>query len=135
MQFKQLATALGLTDREIDASILVLSRMMKAGDLEDWQSSLLVGNIGDSVDRLQFKNNSFPCLLPDKKYLILDKGQLRINSDPLLFTALQGIGDAEVKHFGLGDISLSQCQDLAGNAFAANICISILLALLSVRDK
>ena len=135
LQFKQSATQLGLTDREIDASIIILSRMLKAGDLEDWQSSLLIGNIGDSVDRIQFKHNVFPCLLPDKKYLILENGQLRINSNPLCFLALQGIGDAEVKHFGLGKIPLSQCQDLAGNAFSANICVSILLALLNVHDK
>jgi hypothetical protein len=135
LQFKQAAKELSLTDREIDASILSLRRMLKAGDLDDWQSAVLVGNIGDSVDRLQWKDSSFPCLLPDKKYLIIDMGQLKINRNPVFYSALQGIGLEEAKHFGLNSISLSQCQDLAGNAFAANICISILLAFLLIHNK
>jgi site-specific DNA-cytosine methylase len=133
VEFKTAAVKLGLTDREVDASILALSQMMKTGALTDWQSTLLAGNIGDSVDRLKFKENMFPCLLPDKKYLLLEHGSLSLIDDPQLFTSLQGIGNDETKHFGLDTIPLGRRQDLAGNAFAANICVSILLALLTIH--
>jgi C-5 cytosine-specific DNA methylase len=128
--FKSKAVELGLTEREVDASISVLGYMMKTDELDDWQSELLVANIGDSIDRLRFKRNIFPCLLPDQKYLLLNKGELTLNQDPRLFTALQGIGHQEVQHFGLQNLTLSHAQDLAGNAFTANICASVLLALM-----
>lgn len=128
--FKTKAEELGLTEREVDACISVLGYMMKTAELDDWQSELLVANIGDSIDRLRFKRNIFPCLLPDQKYLLLNKGELTLNHDPRLFTALQGIGHQEVQHFGLQNLTLSHAQDLAGNAFTANICASVLLALM-----
>ena len=132
-EFQNQAVELGLTDREVDACVVVLSHMMKSAELADWQSVLLVGNIGDSIDRLRFRENVFPCLLPGQKYLLLNKGALSLIRDRRLFPALQGIGLKEAECFGLSELSLAKLQDLAGNAFTANICASILLAFIQMK--
>ena len=130
LAFKTKAVELGLTDREVDASMSVLGHMKKTGKLSQWQSLVLVANIGDSIDRLKFRENIFPCLLPGQKYLLLIQGKLVLNKDPKLYMALQGLGSREVQHFGLEELSLGHAQDLAGNAFTANICAAVLLALI-----
>lgn len=131
--FQEQAQLLRLTQREKQASLYSLAAAQKTGKLPDWRSGLLVGNLGDSVDRLQFKRIS-PCVLPSQKYLWLNSGQLEIRRQSQPYLALQGIGPLEETTFGLDQLAASRAQDLAGNAFAANICCAVILSLLSHVD-
>jgi hypothetical protein len=106
----------------------------KTGRLDYWKSGLLCGNIGDSVERLQFKTIA-PCVLPTQKYLWLVYGKLELKSQPSVYLGLQGFGPKEQRHFNLQDLPLGKAQDLAGNAFAANVCCAVLLAILSHVDQ
>ena len=113
--------------------MLRLAYAKKKGQLADWRTSLLTGNIGDSVERLQFKQIA-PCVTPTQKYLWLVYGSIQLNYSPGLYLALQGIGPVEQARFSLTSLSLAQAQDLAGNAFTANICAAALLAILLYID-
>ena len=128
--FQEQAQQLTLTQRETQASLCCLALAQKKGKLPDWRTGLLVGNIGDSIERLQFKRIS-PCVLPSQKYLWLNNGQLEIKRRSQPYLALQGIGPVEEQTFGLAGLAANRAQDLAGNAFAANVCCAVFLAVLT----
>jgi len=71
-------------------------------------------------------------LLPQKKYLYANVTDMKValNSDENPFFALQGLSADEVHEMGLDDISLSQANDLCGNAFSLPVIVAIVLAVL-----
>jgi site-specific DNA-cytosine methylase len=127
--FEEAAMAIGLTTREINASACSLARSKKKGKLTNWQSLTLVGNLGDSVDRLVFKPIA-PCITPTQKYLWLINGKPELKLQPAVYFTLQGLGPVEQEWFQLQELPLAKAQDLAGNAFAANVCCAVMLAIL-----
>ena len=124
------AADLNLSPREAELGALQMAVALKKRP----EANVFVGNIGDSVRYCSFKNNVHPCLLPRKKYLYVINSEVAVNTNPALPLALQGIGSAEMKAFGLESLSLAEAQDLAGNAFCVNIICAILLAVLLTHE-
>ena len=71
----------------------------------------------------------FPCLLPEKRYLVSEQGKLKIAQGPLCL-AMQGVGTDEANAFDLLLEEDGFLRQLAGNAFCANICLVFLVAAL-----
>ena len=132
LDFKEKAAVAGMGQRELEATLLRLALMRKRGKLPDWRETILVGNIGANVERLQLKVESYPCLTPRMKYLLLVNGEVNKCDFASYALAIQGIQEAEAKGFGLVHLSPAQQQELAGNAFSANVCVAFLLAVLVV---
>lgn len=92
------------------------------------KDDLYVCNVGDSIHWTRWKK-IHPCLLPKKKYLYLTGSQITATPPQGFLYALQGIGLSEQRMFALGDhLSVSQSQELCGNAFAANVVAAVVLA-------
>ena len=124
---KDQGKGIGLTEREIDASVLSLAQLAKKGPL----GKVLVAPVGDSLQFIKFRSQVHPCLLPSKKFLYLQGDKAFVNKSPVLPFLLQGLSKEELKMCGLDkDVSLKQAQDLAGNAFTANVFASILFSVL-----
>ena len=118
---------IGLTEREIDASVLGLAFLAKRGPLKQ----LYVGPVGDSLRFMKFRTQLHPCLLPSKKYLYLVNGEAVLNKSAVLPMLLQGLSAEELQMCGLaGHLSFKQAQELAGNAFTSNVLVTILLGVL-----
>ena len=124
---KEQGSGIGLTEREIDASVLALALMGKKNSL----GKLLVAPVGDSLQFMKFRSQVHPCVLPSKKYLYLKGNMATVNKSPVLPFLLQGLSIEELKMCGLDDgVPFKHAQDLAGNAFTANVFASILLSIL-----
>ena len=121
--------AIEITQRELEAATLRLAVQLRKGKLNP---SCLVANLGDSLSYLRFSSSLHPCVLPSKKYIYLLNGQILTNTHCNgLYTALQGLGPAELKMCGLHQtLRETEMQELAGNAFTSNIVAAILLGVL-----
>lgn len=125
---KEQGGSIGLTEREIDASILAIALMAKKTTS---LGSLLVAPVGDSLQFIKFRSQVHPCVLPSKKFLYLTRDKASVNKSPVLPFLLQGLSKEELDLCGLGkDIPFKHAQDLAGNAFTANVFASILFSIL-----
>lgn len=124
-------TELALTEREVEAAVLELARLKRARGIEFAACAALAGNIGDNIGYLKF-SALHPCLLPEKKYLYLLEGEPRVIKSTALALRLQGIGPVEARFSGLDACNLTpeRAQDLAGNAFSANVVVAALLGVL-----
>ena len=84
---------------------------------------------GDSLTRHKWRS-FHPCLLPQKRFLYLDKEGVHLNRSPTVVMSLQGLSALELKAAGLTDLSTARAQELAGNAFTMNVAACILLCIL-----
>lgn len=129
----QARSILQLSEREAELGALKLAVALKEphnDKLLEAEPRVLVGNIGDSVRYCRFRRSVHPCLLPSKKYLYaFEDNTLAVNRTPRVPLALQGIQSEEINKFNLGGLSLSEAQDLAGNAFTLNIMCAVLTAI------
>jgi site-specific DNA-cytosine methylase len=95
----------------------------------DWTKGLMVASVGASLRFMSVRSDIFPCLTPHMTYAILQDRRLRSVSG-MEALALQGIQTVEVRAFKF-DPAKSKgpfLQDLAGNAFTANILAAFLVA-------
>ncbi|CAK9074637.1 unnamed protein product [Durusdinium trenchii] len=124
---KEQGGRIGLTEREIDASILAIALMAKKTTLP----KLLVAPVGDSLQFIKFRSQVHPCVLPSKKFVYLTPDKAAVNKSPVLPFLLQGLSQEELQMCGLDkDVPFKHAQDLAGNAFTANVFASILFSIL-----
>ena len=124
---KEQGGSIGLTEREIDASILAIALMAKKTTL----GNLLIAPVGDSLQFIKFRSQVHPCVLPSKKFLYLTRDKASVNKSPVLPFLLQGLSKEELNMCSLdSDIPFKHALDLAGNAFAANVFASILFSIL-----
>lgn len=124
---KEQGSSIGLTEREIDASVLALALLAKKGPL----GKMLVSPVGDSLQFMKFRSQVHPCVLPHKKMLYLSGNKAAVNNSPFLPFLLQGLSMEELRMCGLDkDFPFKHAQDLAGNAFTANVFASVLFSIL-----
>jgi site-specific DNA-cytosine methylase len=95
----------------------------------DWTKELLVASIGASLRFMSVRSDIFPCVTPHMTYAILQDRQLR-SLTGVEALALQGIQTNEVRtfKFNTAKSNSTKLQDLAGNAFTANILAAFLVA-------
>lgn len=95
----------------------------------DWTKEVMVASIGASLRFMSVRSDIFPCVTPKMTYAILQNKHLRSLSG-MEAMALQGIQVAEIKALKLDTTkpNSSLWQDLAGNAFTANILAAFLVA-------
>lgn len=129
---KQQQQKLGLTDREVDCAMLKLALQLRDTAKHPLDINCIVGNIGDSIEYLRFSSSLHPCILPQKKFLYIYKGQCYVNKNVTgnLYLSLQGIGQEEVVKAGLDGLDQRKSQELAGNAFTSHIVAAIVLGIL-----
>jgi len=128
--FRQLAEGT-LGQREIDATCLRLAELKKKGSLEDWREAPhLIITVGASLKRIEICQLAFPCVLPKMRYALLCNGEVTLATGPMCL-AMQGVQRQELVELAqLLKLSGTRQQDLAGNAFAANVCAAVTLAVL-----
>ena len=95
----------------------------------NWKLDTVALSVGQSLLRQQIRVNCFSTVTPTNQHLVLTKGHAVIPSGRL-FLALQGIQEKEFKFMALGKLSETLQQDVAGNAFTANVCIVVILSAL-----
>ena len=105
---KERDKVIGLTEREIDASILALALMAKTAPLKN----VLVAPVGESLQFMKFRSQVRPCVLPSKKYLYLQGKSASVNKSPVLPFLLPGLSKEELKMCGLDDdVPFKHAQD------------------------
>ena len=122
-------TADVLLPREQAAVRLELRRQRKKGNIPNWKDGVFVSECGSSAGWLGVVRDMFPCIRPGNSYLVLEQGQPKIANGPLCL-AMQGIGADEANAFELLLEEDRLLRSLAGNAFAANIFLVVLVAAL-----
>ena len=95
----------------------------------NWKLDTVALSVGQSLLRQQIRDNCFNTVTPTNQHLVLTKGHAVIPSGRL-FLALQGIQEKEFKFMALGKFAERLQQDVAGNAFTANVCIVVILSAL-----
>ncbi len=123
--FKQLIRTTW-SPRASDAAFLKLMEARKKHGWA-WQSDTLVLSVGQSVEFMQCCRECFPTLTPMGDFLVLRAGS-PFRPSGRLALAVQGVQDDEALFMGLDKLSGALQQDLAGNAFSANVCIAFLFA-------
>ena len=83
-----------------------------------------------SEDRKRMTKDHCPCVVPCGKYAW--RGRLLPGED---FLALQGLSRADVQGHGLQNVSPSMQKDMAGNAFSATVCGSVLLTCIVFAEQ
>ena len=68
------ATVDVLSPRQQAGVWLELCKLRKKGKIPNWKAGLLVSDCGSSVGRLSVAKDMFPCLLLEKRYLVLEQG-------------------------------------------------------------
>ena len=128
--FRQLAEGT-LGHRDIDATCLRLAELKTMCSLVDWREAPhLIITVGASLKRIEICQLAFPCVLPKMRYAILRNGEVTLATGPMCL-AMQGVQRQELVEFPqLLKLSGTRQQDLAGNAFAANVCAAVTLAVL-----
>ena len=122
--------------REKEAVKLSLASLRKTLDADIPMDRLLVVNSGDSLDRMRWACNIHHCLLPAKSFTYLKKSGASTKQSPIFWFGLQGLAQRELALAGLpGELTLRQVQDLAGNAFSANVIAAMLLGTLCTLFK
>jgi hypothetical protein len=69
---------------------------------------------------MSVRRDVFPCVTPHMSYTVLTDGEVTVPGG-FEALALQGLQTKEVQKFKLRDEKSSFLQDLAGNAYTANI--------------
>ena len=94
----------------------------------DWTKELMVASIGASLRFMSVRSDIFPCVTPHMSYAILQDRQLR-GVTGVEALALQGIQTKEVRAFKFDTTksNSAKLQDLAGNAFTANVVAAFLV--------
>ena len=94
----------------------------------DWTKELMVASIGASLRFMSVRSDIFPCVTPHMSYAILQDRQLR-GVTGVEALALQGIQTKEVRtfKFDTAKSNSAKLQDLAGNAFTANVVAAFLV--------
>ena len=95
----------------------------------DWTQPdrITVASVGASLRFMSVRQDIFPCVTPKMVYAVIEHGQLR-TAGGLEALALQGVQGQEVHSFKLGATKGPFLQELAGNAYTANIVAAFLLA-------
>ena len=95
----------------------------------DWTKEVMVASIGASLRFMSVRSDVFPCVTPHMTYAILQDKQLR-GVTGVEALALQGIQTKEVRafKFDTAKSNSAKLQDLAGNAFTANILAAFLVS-------
>ena len=108
-----------------------LAELKKKGSLEDWREAPhLIITVGASLKRIEICQLAFPCVLPKMRYALLRNGEVTLATGPMCL-AMQGVQRQELMEFPrLLKLSETRQQDLAGNAFAANVCAAVTLMVL-----
>ena len=115
-----------LLPREQRAVSLRISLAKKDQVMSDWRNEVFACNMGQSIDRCTITRH-LPCILPRSLHLICATGSLVV-VDGSLALAAQGIQDRELEAFSLKELPPHRQFNLAGNAFAANVCLTFLIA-------
>ena len=123
-----LAAAGAFKPRAIEGLWLKLTSARRARGT-DWTTQVVVASIGASLRFMSVRSDIFPCVTPHMTYAIMQNGHLRSVSG-MEALALQGIQTVEARTFKLAQSKPGLLQDLAGNAFTANILAAFLVAAL-----
>jgi len=101
--------------------------------LPDWREAVLAFNADESAYRLGVGITHFPCVQPQRLHIMALTGKM-VKADGKVCLAMQGIQSKELNAFpSLSKLTSRRQQDLAGNAFTANVCAAYILALAVVR--
>jgi len=126
-----------LLPREVEAAWLQVAawaqQRAKRALVTDWRTQTLSMTCGSSVGWMGLRLNSFPCVRPGKKYLVLAGARAMVPSTWQLI-ALQGIQAQEIEAFALEGIPSNLVGDFAGNMFSTNVVAAFVLAYLSDPD-
>lgn len=114
-------------------TLMRLCSLRKKGTLPDWRESVLAFNADESAYRLGVGITHFPCVQPQRLHIMALTGKM-VKADGKVCLAMQGIQSKELNAFpSLSKLTSRRQQDLAGNAFTANVCAAYILALAVVR--
>ena len=109
-------------------SLMKLASLKKNGKLPDWREEVLALNVDESAYRQGVGITHFTCVQPSRIHVLSLNGKL-VKADGKVCLAMQGIQSKELDAFpSLSKRTSKQQQDLAGNAFTANICAACILA-------
>jgi site-specific DNA-cytosine methylase len=126
--FSNFAGAVGdaLLPRPLESLWLKLVVMRKEHG-SDWSKGVIVASHGASLRFMSVRRDVFPCVTPHMSYTVLTDGEVTVPGG-FEALALQGLQTKEVQKFKLRDEKSSFLQDLAGNAYTANIVGAFLVA-------
>lgn len=121
-----------LCPRARDVLFLKLTHWAMRNELPWASERWLITAPGQSVSWCPMQRDRFPCITPKGLFVMFYRGKARV-ARGLDFLAVQGIQAPEVSRwkFDLEDETL--LQDLAGNAFSANVFAAVFLAALVYR--
>jgi site-specific DNA-cytosine methylase len=129
--FEQRTAHLHLTPQAQGGVWLQIVRMRNQRKIMDWKTEVLVCSSGASLEWMSIRRGCFPCVTPGMQFILLRKGGA-VRVDGRMCLAVQGIQARERAAAHLTQETSRQLQDLAGNAFTANIMCAYLVAGLVV---
>lgn len=116
-----------LCDRAKDVLFLKLTHWALKNE-KPWTSErALMAVPGQSVSWCPMQADRSPCCTPKGTFVWFQRGKPK-RLGGLNFLALQGVQETEVQRWNLDTEGDALLQDLAGNAFNANVCLAVLLA-------
>ncbi len=119
-----------LSERAADAFWLWLVKAKKESNTVWKEHALLVAPVGNSINWMGLRRWTFACVQPNQTYAALQHGKVSVVGAAVLL-ALQGIQTPELSAFRFEEDmrkSPKLLQDLAGNAFTANVLAGFLVA-------
>lgn len=117
-----------LLPAELPKVMLSIQAMRKESG-EGWRDKVLVSDLSSNC--FAPRESSFMEIYPNRRYLVLDRGEPRLAGDAILLS-VQGVQPEEARLFALSEESPATLRKWAGMAMPPNVCCALTAAALAV---